>query len=319
MNDIIYIDDMVTKDSPDGKKVKNIVESKKYSLTFINKKAEIDELLASDPSDLNMLKLVLLDLDLSKMKADAESILTALVKKKLKVIILSGLPKTSEMRKEKGCSEYQRSLPAMSRLYNKGALAYIYKEELDDREAFVANIIDHTIKDPGNSGFTLVLDDNVSSFQIIDDKGNTIAEKNLSVNANWKSALEYSTTAWDVVMRVLFEMGKADVKEIGIGNIYNQSLREIRQENLLPAEFQKILGVLNNDVRDRADGRIVGRLLQGGGHGDRSGIYRANIGRVLLKNRKENSVEPNWKETIEKRIAYLESELNSIKKKLPSK
>ena len=115
MRDIIYIDDMVTKDSPDGKKVKNVVESKKYSLTFINKKAEIDALLASDPSDLNMVKLVLLDLDLSKMKADAESILSSLVKKKVKVIILSGLPKTSEMRKEKGYSEYQQSLPVMNR------------------------------------------------------------------------------------------------------------------------------------------------------------------------------------------------------------
>lgn len=319
MNDIIYIDDTVTKDTPDGKKVKNIVESKKYSLTFINKKAEIDELLASDPSDLNMLKLVLLDLDLSKMKVDAESILTALVKKKVKVIILSGLPKTSEMRKGKGCSEYQQALPDMNRLYNKGALAYIYKEELDDREAFVANIIDHTIKDPGNSGFTLVLDNNVPSFQIINDKGNTIAEKNLSVNANWKSDLEYSTTSWDVLMRMLFEMGRGNIKEIGIGNIYNQSLRNIRSKKLMPDDFPKILGLLNNDIRDKADGRIVGRLLQGGGHGDRSGIYRANIGRVELKKRKEEPVEPNWKETIEKRLAYLESELNSIKKKLPSK
>lgn len=320
MNDIIYIDDTVTKDSPDGKKVKNIVGSKKYSLTFINKKADIDELLASD---LNMLKLVLLDLDLSKMKADAESILKALVKKKVKVIILSGLPKTSDVRKKKGCSVYQQALPDMSRLYNKGALAYIYKEELDDREDFVANIINNTITDQGNSQYTLLVNDHLPSFQIIDNEGNSIAEKKVKVTAKWKSNLEYSTTAWDVVMRILFEMGKTNVTEIAINNVYDQSLHDIRSKKdglkLMPSDFHKILGVLNNDIRDKADGRIVGRLLQGGGHGDGSGIYRANIGRVDLKNRKGEPVEPNWKETIEKRLAYLESELNSIKKKLPSK
>ena len=395
MNDIIYIDDIVTEDSLDGQKVKSIVESKNYSIRFINKKSEIDELLASD---LNAIKLVLLDLDLSGIEADAEEILTELAKKRVKVIILSGLPKTSDLRKKRGLKEYQQNLPCMNRLYNKGALSYILKSEMDEKKEFVANVIDRMITDPNNSGYTLILDCELAQFSII-NKDSVVVEKNLSdAKSGWMVSSQPSS-AIELILRLLFEMGKEETRRVKISNFYpeasklnkdseksfrdsvskislpqtNPNLLKIKKfsegknhiskkeveelikelikdmetymgsnekinskveesikhfidissafeySTMMPKDYQKILGSFNDSIRDKSNGLFVGRLLQGGGHGDRSGIYMANIERIELKNSKEDPVEPNWKETIEKRLVYLENELTGIKKKLTSK
>lgn len=390
MSNIILVDDVITENSPDGKKIKGIVKTKEYSIMFMNKKNDIDALIASPPADL---KLVLLDLDLSKIRADAEEILIALVKKNIKVIILSSLPKTAEKRMEKSL----KSLPSMNTLYAKGALSYLYKSELDNNREIVANIIDRLIKDPINSQYYLIVDYKLANITIIDGNKNVIVEKNLSgVEPNWRVRTS-PKSSYEVMLRCLFEMGKGHTTEVKLGNFYassetiqkksrevfsnqvkdiiekekpnntattsiisklekksskktitaidiielkkdiNEYLKSITtssyssferalrsfmdsgfdfKHNILPGDFQKILGEFNDSIRERSNGLFVGRLLLScGGHGDRSGNYRANVGKVRLLNHEEDtSHNLDWKKSIEQRLSFLEAEFKKLKK-----
>lgn len=86
-----------------------------------------------------------------------------------------------------------------------------------------------------------------------------------------------------------------------------------------PNKFQQRLNEFNQSLREISKGMIVGRVLHGGGHGNRSGIYRANIGKIKLINYDMEEATPSWKEIIEERLAKLEEELEQIKAMLSSK
>jgi hypothetical protein len=407
--DIVLIDDVVGPDHEYGKMLAEIVEPQGYTLTFINRKEDLDNFISAD---LQSVRLILLDLDLEEMGTQviSENVLDWIVRRKLKVIILSVLPRTKTKRKQEFGEKYG-DLPDANRLYSKGILTYIAKQELREKPDTVANIIDRSIRDPYNQHLKLVLNCESANLNIVDEETKQLAQKDMSgVHRDWRSAIQPKKEN-EIILRLLLEMGRTGKMEAKLSNIYPPETQILRSRDILKEELDdlsdalevseerpgcrdairkimnaadvmrrklskksrvtkkdvedmirvvsettrpekmvdrswdaindflrihskleytgmlgddltKALDEFNKDLRVKSKGIVVGRLLQGPGKGDRSGVYRANIGRIELVNDVAFQLPSNESgdrlPSTEKRILSLEAEIRSLQNDISS-
>jgi hypothetical protein len=299
MDKIVLIDDVVTARSTDGKKLKAIL-CKNYEVAFVNTKKGIDDLISNIPSDL---KLVLLDLDLSKIKVKAEDVLKNLVSKRIKVVILTVIPVfrgRGEEAVEKGWSEF--AYP--QKLLYGGASAYLSKAELDEQPGAFKNCIDSIINDV-HKKCRLLIDCKATSLNIVDVNDNVLVNKTFKVSEGWKTD-STPQTCNDAFLRILYEMGKNGIKSITMPDQYHGKIKTKK------FGFGDYLNSINNNIKRESKGIFPIRLLERSRKGRGSGINSVNIKLVKLINEEEKEATPSWKESIENRLTKIEKCLEQL-------
>jgi len=255
MGYVLLIDDEVSYDNVMAIELKSIIESKGYEFIIKNRKVEIDEFVVNPPSDC---ELVLLDLDLSKIRTNSKDVLKKLKDNKIKVIILSGLPKTSDKRKDEGLENYQVVLPDWNKLKKDGAAAYIYKSEVYNKEKreFVGNIIAQTIKDAVTYDYTLTVNCDLYVIEINELNVRKSFSQN-NINANWQTATMPKSSD-ELILRLFYEMAKAKVTEIKISNYHTESLK-LKESSIV--DIIKTLRELSRQLPEDDKYKITRKLL----------------------------------------------------------
>jgi hypothetical protein len=296
---IVLIDDVITARSTDGKKL-NTILGKDYEVAFIKTKIGIENLIRNIPPNL---ELVLLDLDLSKIKVKAEDALKNLVSKRIKVIILTVIPvfRGGEGEaQEKGWSEFAYS----QKLLYGGASAYLSKTALDGQPGIFKNCIDSIINDV-HKKCRLLIDCKSPSLNIVDVNGNDIVNKKFKVSDGWKTD-SAPQTCDDAFLRILYEMGKNDIKSMIMPDQYHGKLKTKK------FGFGDYLNSVNNNIKRESKGLFPIRLLERSRKGRGSGINSVNIGSIELINEEEKEATQSWKETIEERLTKIEKCLEQL-------
>lgn len=298
MDKVILMDDVIKPNSIDGKKINEIL-GKDYELEFINTKKGIESLLQDVSSNL---KLVLLDLDLSKIQIKAEDVLEKLIKKGLKVIILTVIPPTYESREKKKKGWLKFAYP--QKLLYRGALGYLSKTDIDQRPIFFKNCIDSIINDY-HKKYKLILDCKLARLQIVDSSGTILQEKDLSsAREKWRFA-ESPESPPEAVLRILYEMGRQKTLIVKLQDEYYKKLKKI-------VGFGDYLNAFNYSIKEKAEGSFPVRLLEGPGQGKRTGIYKANIGAIELINDEVEEATASWREAMENRLTKIEECLQQL-------
>jgi len=316
MDKIIVIDDQVTDKSTDGKRIIELLGND-YTVEFINTRDKLETLWVNVSKD-KALKLVLLDLDLSGMKVKAEDILESLLKKKIKVIVLTKVPSSEAIRKEQ--NEKWKELAYPLKLLKRGALGYLSKTEYDKRPIFFKNCID-SIASKSHETYKLRLDCKLPKLQILDKNDNVLASKEFSsgIRTSWKTA-EVPKEAQEALLRIFYVMGKQETTKIKLPDTYYEHLKSksgnIRSKSL---RFSDYVNTFNNSVKEESEGLFAIRLLEGPGLGKRTGIYTANIDLVKLVNdEQENDGQEEksipWKESVDNRFTEVQNRLTNIEK-----
>ncbi|MBE7445189.1 MAG: hypothetical protein HS132_08050 [Planctomycetia bacterium] len=308
MDKVIVIDDQITVNSTDGKRIIELLGNN-YDVGFINTRDALECLLNDVPKDI---KLVLLDLDLSgkQMKVKAEDVLESLVKNKIKVIILTKVPSTKGSRKE--MNEKWTELAYPLKLLNRGALGYLSKIEYDGRPIFFKNCIDSIIHD-SHKTYKLRLDCKLCKIQILNLNGDIIISKDISFfKSIWRTE-EYPASKQDALLRIFYDMGVQKKTSIKLPkNYYNGLKAETDREDGL--RFGDYLNSFNNSIKEESEGLFARRLLEGPGPGKHTGIYTANIGSVELVNDEQEEMPISWKDSVDNRFTEVQKRLTDIEK-----
>jgi hypothetical protein len=227
--DVVFIDDEIKEGSGFANDLKNIVEECGLSLKVLNTKEEIDSFVGETSCNTGLL---LLDRDLSKIKCKpkitAKKILTGLANRKIPKFILSQHKPGEEVDDD------------FKTLYKLGVVDYIQKTKTDTEinttlfdEVFMKNLIYSAVNDPNNKRFKLVIDCKDASIMLSEKNLETGIETGIDENIDygdiggtWKVAQEIPSytnkarSSKEIIMRILYEMGKRNKTGISIKSIY---------------------------------------------------------------------------------------------------
>jgi hypothetical protein len=219
--DVVFIDDVIKEGSGFANKLKKIVQGCGFNLKILNTKEDIDSFITDSSGKTGM---ILLDRDLSRIKAKpkiaATYVLEPLQERETPVFIMSQHKPAEDVDED------------FKTLYKLGVVDYIQKSKMDD-ENFMKNLIYSAVNDPDNKRFKLVIDCKDASIMLSEKDLKTGIETEIEENINygdiggtWKVAQEMPSytnkakSSKEIIMRILYEMGKRNKTGISIKSIY---------------------------------------------------------------------------------------------------